>query len=205
MEGSMQFSAQLAHGMCAIAVVLGTCAGPAAGEDNPAAWREIETKYIFGFTEGSGVGLEGEKEVEIVTEARFGKRSGRYAATETKLEYETTPNQFIQIEFGALVASHNIRNVPDLDDRKQVELSGAFGELRYLLVGRGPASPFGVTLSVEPTWRRIDETSGERASNFELETKLAIDTELVENRVYAGVNLIYEPEITRTNGMWERE
>ena len=26
------------------------------------AFHEIETKYIFGFTEGSGIGLEGEKE-----------------------------------------------------------------------------------------------------------------------------------------------
>jgi hypothetical protein len=192
--------------LCAAALLTGACAVEAYAEDNPTAgWREIETKYVFGFTEGSGIGLEGEKEIEIVTDARFGKRAGRYAASQTKLEYETTPNQFIQVEFGALVASHQIRNVTDLDDRKQVELSGAFGELRYLLLGRGPGSPFGVTLSVEPAWRRIDETSGERVSNYELETKLAVDTELVENRVYAGFNLLYEPEMTRSGGAWERE
>jgi hypothetical protein len=27
---------------------------------------EVETKYIFGFTEGSGVGLEGEKEFSLI-------------------------------------------------------------------------------------------------------------------------------------------
>ena len=201
----MSFRRSGLYRLYAAAALLGASASHASAQDNAATWREIETKYIFGFTEGSGVGLEGEKEIEVITDARFGKRAGRYSASQTKLEYETTPNQFVQLEFGALVAAHNIRNVPDIDDRRQVELSGAFGELRYLLVGRGPASRFGVTLSVEPAWRRIDETSGQRVSNFELETKLAIDTELVENRVYAGFNLLYEPEATRVEGAWERE
>src|SRR5215467_3452745 len=49
---------------------------------------EVETKYIFGFTEGSGVGLEGEKEISAETIARIGKADGRYWASETKLEYE---------------------------------------------------------------------------------------------------------------------
>jgi hypothetical protein len=92
---------------------------------------EIETKYIFGFTEGSGIGLEGEKEISTETVARFGKRDGRYQATETKLEFEMTPNQYIQLEMGVLVASHNIRSVTDLDDRNQVAFSGAFGEIPY--------------------------------------------------------------------------
>jgi ABC-type lipopolysaccharide export system ATPase subunit len=42
-----------------------------------------------------------------------------------------TPNQYIQLEMGVLVASHNIRSVTDLDDRNQVAFSGAFGEIPY--------------------------------------------------------------------------
>jgi hypothetical protein len=45
------------------------------------ACREIETKYIFGFTEGSGVGLEGETEFSPDTIVNSGKRDGRVAAT----------------------------------------------------------------------------------------------------------------------------
>lgn len=104
---------------------------PARVDDD---FREIETKYIFGFTIGSGIGLGGEKEVTTETIAALGKRDGRYAATETKAEFEFTPNQYVQIELGTLVASHNIGRVTDLDDRNQVALSGAFGELRYLAV-----------------------------------------------------------------------
>lgn len=178
----------------------------AAQEQPPDPFYEIETKYIFGFTEGSSIGLEGEKEVSSETVAGFGKRDGRYAASETKLEFEHTPTQFIQIEFGALVSTHNIKNVTDLDDRNSKDFMGLFGEFRYLLIGRGPSSPVGVTVSAEPVWRRIDETSGERVRNFEMESRLHVDAELVENRVYLGLNAIYEPEWTRTiEGEFERE
>ena len=59
-------------------------AGAARAQDG---FYEVETKYIFGFTEGSGIGLEGEKEFSAETVARIGKADGRYCASETKLEY----------------------------------------------------------------------------------------------------------------------
>lgn len=191
--------------LCAVAGCLYACGVPAFAQDNPKEWREIETKYIFGFTTGTSIGLEGEKEVSIDSVGRFGKRDGSYSASRTKLEFEHTPNQFIQLEFGALLASHNIRDVTGLDDRNQVDFSGLFGELRYLVIGRGPGSPFGLTVSIEPEWNRRDETGGGRVSAYGLETKVAVDTELVENRVYAGFNLLYEPEMVRADGAWERE
>ena len=170
---------------------------------------EVETKYIFGFTEGSGVGLEGEKEFSLESVARIGKADGRYWASETKLEYEFTPNQYVQFELGPLVSSHYIKNVTDLDNRNQVAFAGFFGEIRYLLLDRGPSSPLAITLSAEPEWRRSDETSGERVTNFELELKLNADLELIKNRLYLGANLLYEPEATHDpdhiGAGWEKE
>jgi hypothetical protein len=166
---------------------------------------EIETKYVFGFTEGSGIGLEGEKEFSIDTIARLGKRDGRYTATETKFEFEYTPNQYIQLEFGPLASGHYIRGVTDLEDRNTFRPSGFFGEIRYLLLDR-PASPVAVTLSFEPNYRGFDETSGLPVQNFEFETKIMADAELIKNRLYAAMNLIYEPEITKLpDGTWEPE
>jgi hypothetical protein len=171
----------------------------------PMQFYEIETKYIFGFTEGSGIGLEGEKEFSIDTVGRFGKRDGRYAATETKFEFEYTPNQYLQLEFGPLAAGQYIRDVTDLDDRHMFRPSGFFGEIRYLLLDR-PASPVAVTVSFEPVYRALDETGGAPVTNFEFETKIMADVELVKNRVYGAVNVIYEPEMTRMpDGSWERE
>src|SRR5882672_891611 len=180
-----------------ISCVLFGCAGGARAED-ASSRRDIETKYIFGFTTGSGIGLEGEKEFTVDSIGRFGKRDGHYAATETKYEIEFTPSQFIQIEFGALGSTHNIGGVTDLDDRRQVALSGAFAELRYLAIERTSSNPLAVTLAVEPTVRLIDETGGERVRNYEFETIVNADIELLKNRLFAGFNLLYEPEVTWT-------
>jgi hypothetical protein len=166
-------------------------------QDNPFFYRDVETKYVFGFTEGSGIGLEGEREFSPETVTRIGKRDGHYGAGETKLEYEFTPNQYVQFELGPMVAWHNIKDVTDLDDRNRGAISGFFGEIRYLLLDRGPSSPLAITLSAEPEWHRIDETSGERVKNFGLELKVNADLELIENRLYLGSNIFYEPEATR--------
>lgn len=198
-----------ARAVAIAALIVGTTDFGARAQDNPVIYRDVETKYVFGFTEGSGIGLEGEKEFSLDTEARIGKRDGRYWASESKLEFEFTPNQYVQFEFGPFISAHQIRDVTDLDDRKQAAFGGIFGEVRYLLLDRGPSSPLALTLSVEPEWRRIDETSGERVTNFELEAKLNADLELIKNRLYLGANLLYEPEATRDpdhiGAGWEKE
>ena len=172
--------------------------GGAARADDASSWRELETKYIFGFTTGSGIGLEGEKEFTIDTIGRFGKRDGHYAATETKYEFEFTPSQFVQIEFGALGSTNNIGAVTDLDGRNQAAFTGGFAEFRYLAIERTSNNPLSVTVAFEPNVRLIDETSGERVHNYEFETTVNADIELMRNRLYAGFNLLYEPEVTQT-------
>ena len=193
-----------AAGICVAAMLVASTA--AARAEDASTWRELETKYLFGFTTGSGIGLEGEKEFTLESIARFGKRDGRYQASETKIEFEFTPSQFVQIEFGALASTHDIHNVTDLDDRRQVALEGGFAEFRYLVLERSQNNPLAVTISFEPTGRTVDETSGDRVSNLEFETKINADLELIRNRLYAGFNTVYEPEITTTSdGVTARE
>src|SRR6516162_11848933 len=146
----------------AAAAVATLFVGIPAYADDANNFYEIETKYIFGFTEGSGIGLEGEKEFSPETIARIGKADGRYWASETKLEYEFTPNQYIQFELGPLVSTHVIKDVTDLENRNNLAMSGFFGEVRYLVLERSASSPLAITLSAEPEWHRIDETSGAR-------------------------------------------
>src|SRR5262249_36656766 len=64
--------------------------------------HEVETKYIFGnFTVGSSTGIEGEKAFEPETQANFGKGGGgHYVASQTQLDYEFTPTQYMQFIFG---------------------------------------------------------------------------------------------------------
>ncbi|MGE5536642.1 MAG: hypothetical protein ACM3W7_14115, partial [Acidobacteriota bacterium] len=73
---------QLRPAYVAAPVLFLVCGVPALAQDgtqsdNAAFQREIETKYIFGFTEGSGIGLQGEKEFSISTTANIAKRDGR--------------------------------------------------------------------------------------------------------------------------------
>ena len=79
-----------------------------------------------------------------------GKADGRYWASETKLEYEFTPNQYVQFELGPLVSTHVIKNVTDLDNRNNLAMSGFFGEMRYLVLERNASSPLSITLWAEP-------------------------------------------------------
>ena len=76
--------------------------------------------------------------------------------------------------------------------------AGGFAEFRYLALERTSNNPLSVTLAFEPNVRLIDETSGERVHNYEFETTVNADIELLRNRLYAGFNLLYEPEVTWT-------
>jgi hypothetical protein len=193
---------------CVALVAVCALATPvAARADDARTWRDIETKYIFGFTEGSGIGLEGEKEFSVDTVTRMGKGGGRYWASETKLEFEFTPNQYIQLEFGPFISGHSIRNVAGLTDLSQVAFGGFFGEIRYLMLERTSNQPLSITLSAEPEYRHIDETDASKVTNYELELKINGDLELIANRLFAGFNFLYEPEMTKDPavGGWEKE
>lgn len=178
-------------------------------EDADAFDREVETERIFGFTEGASIRLEGEKEFAFETDARIGKRDGRYWVSETKAQFEFTPNQYIALEFGPFVSTYRIRDVSGVENQSQFAFGGLFGEIKYMVLDRGPSSPLAVTLSAEPEWRRSDETSGMHVNNFALGLKLNADFELIKNRLYLGANLLYEPEATHdpnhVGAGWEKE
>jgi hypothetical protein len=166
----------------------------------PNSFYEIETEYLFGFTEGTDIGQPGEKEIGWESAGNFNKRNGAYKAWEHKLEFAYTPTENIHLEFGILGVSTAINNVPDMDNKRINAFAGFSGELKWLILNRGPGSPVGLALAVEPEWARIDDGDGSRVRKFAIETKLMADTELVPDRLFLGVNLVYEPEVIRAAG-----
>lgn len=170
-----------------------------------AAREAIDTQFIFGFTSGADVGELGDKEIEHQTIAKFGKRDGSYAAVADELRYETSPIENFRFEFGLILSFYDIIGVTGLDDRRQGSLDGLVAEFRYKLLDRG-RGPFALTLGAEPRWSRFDETSGAPADRYGGEFSLAADAELSENLVFAALNLVYEPEVTRLHrtGEWQR-
>jgi hypothetical protein len=171
----------------------------------PDSFMELETKYIFGFTFGSDIGTEGERELELTTNVNFQKRTGSYVALKQEAELENNPTDSFQIELGAAGVYHAINSVEGLDDFHGANFGGLSSTFRYLLVVRGPGSPIGLQIAVEPEWSRVND-AGKLVTTFEAETRIIADTELVPDRLFAAFNLIYTPEIEREFGSpdWER-
>jgi hypothetical protein len=187
--------------LCFIATNLATRAQTTAD-----VFHEAESKYMFGFIDGSDIGNEGEKAFEYEATGSFQKRGGRYTALEHEFEFERVLTQNFAYELSAHALSHSISGVEGLDDRNSTQFSGASAKLRYLIIGRGPGSPIGLTVSAEPEWSRIDGTDGTQTQAYASQFKLVADTELITNRLYAAINLIYEPETAKPadTGLWER-
>jgi len=173
----------------------------------PPGWAQekddgFETKHIFGFTEGTDVGDAGDKELEFTTTGNIGKRGGAgYNAIEQKGVYEGAASDRFGYEVGPLGLTQQIANVPGLSNLSQTSFSGVAAEPKYIFVKRGIDAPFGLAVSVAPEWDRIDPVTGAHASNFVLETKLYLDSELIEKTLYAAANLIYAPETDRETGI----
>jgi hypothetical protein len=180
---------------------------PAAKPQSVAdVFHEAESKYLFGFTDGADIGNEGEKAIEYEATGSFQKRGGSYAAIEHELAFEHVLTQNFSYEVSAHGLSHSISNVEDLDDRHSTQFSGLSAKLRYLILGRGPGSPIGLTVSAEPEWFRADGTDGTQTRGYSTTFKLVADTEFIANRLYAALNLNYEPEVAKPSGgdLWER-
>jgi hypothetical protein len=166
----------------------------------------VDTEFIFGFTAGADVGEVGERELEHQTAAQWDKRDGSYVAGSDQLRFETSPVQNFRFEIGAPVAYYNISGVTGLADRNQGTFNGVVTEFRYRLFNRDNAG-FSLTLGAEPHWSRTDEVSGERVNNYGGELSVALDKELVKDRVFGALNIVYDPETTWSGitGIWGRD
>jgi len=169
-------------------------------------YYELETKYLFGFTNGTDIGAEGEKELESETTAAFQKRRGRSSEIEQELEFEHVPSQYWNYELSIHGLSQHFKDVPGEDNFNRTNFSGLSWKPKWLIIGRGPGNPIGLSLSVQPAWESFGGPNGVHNTAFSLGTRLAADTELIPNMLYAAINLIYGPEVGKTSGEtgWER-
>jgi hypothetical protein len=192
--------------MVALSLSAGSAWARDADDDAKARNRasEIDTEHIFGFVEGGDIGARGDLELEKESALRFGKRAGSYAAVSTLFDLKYVPREHMLISPGVLLSYHGISGVPGLADRQQIAFQGLWFEAKYQLIDR-ETSPFGLTLFASPRWTRIDETSGERADQYSAEFTLALDREIVPARIFGALNLIYEPEVSRSRETGEQD
>jgi len=168
------------------------------------AHHGVETEHLFGFTRGSDIDTPGVRHFIADMTGRFTKRTGAYTALSQHFEYAFTPWRDFHVGLGASFARHSISGVDGLEDRRQTAFDALSVELRQRLLDRTQA-PFGLTLMAEPHWGRLDEVDGARARKFAVEFTIAADKELIKDRLYAALNLIYEPEWVRLRPTAESE
>jgi hypothetical protein len=157
---------------------------------------EVDTEHMFGFTEGSDIGEAGEKELETDSTGRFGRLNGAYNNVATALEAKYSFSDRFRLSAVATVAYYDIAGVSGFDDRRQAALQAVSFDARFRLFDREHA-PFGLTLSVEPHRGFTDEMGGERADQYGAEIRMLADRELIPGRLFAALNVSYEPEQTR--------
>src|SRR3954463_1624751 len=166
----------------------------------------IDTEHLFAFMIGTDVGNAGEREFQSQTTGRFSKTSGNYRAIGQEFELELVPLPNFRIELGGTFATHDVFGVAGLADRSQFEGQGISVDLLYRFLDR-EKDPFGLTLAAESRADRIDETAAAGGRKYGTEFTLAFDRELVPDLSVVALNLIYQPEWTRTlaTGQTEQE
>ena len=173
---------------------------PGGGEDHG-----IATENLFGFTRGSDQGEAGEMGMAFETLGRFGKRLGTYRALGQKLEAGVAVTNDLGVAVSVLGACHRVRNIPGFDDVPgRCGFNGLGGELRLRFLDRSHG-PFGMTLQIEPSVARFDEGSGQVGFKIGSENKLIFDRELVPEKLFGAVNLLYDLERFRERRSGEVE
>lgn len=159
---------------------------------------EFDTEHIFGFSEGSDIGPEGEWEIESVTIGGFGALGSHLNADNaTSVHYSVTDD--LRLSVGTLAEYHTFHYVPGPGNRSGAHFSGIFTEVRWKLLNR-LTSPFGMTLTIDPEWRRIDSLTGQLSERYGVTAALLIDKELVPEKLFTVLNLVYSPSFLRLSG-----
>jgi hypothetical protein len=203
-SGIRKASLRLLLGLASIWLAGLAAAGSASAENRKHADKagEVDTEHMFGFTEGSDIGEAGEKELETDSTGRFGKFDGSYNNVATALEAKYSFSDRFRLSAVATLAYYDIAGVSAFDDRRQTALQSVSFDARFRLLDREHA-PVGLTLSIEPHRGFTDEMSGEGADQYGGEFRLLADRELIPGRLFAALNVSYEPEQTRLRASGE--
>ncbi|TNC09452.1 hypothetical protein FF100_26695 [Methylobacterium terricola] len=163
---------------------------------------DLDSEHLFGFAEGSDLGVPGEVELEWETSGRLGKRLGRFLAIDSGLALKMPLTNDVRLAPGVTFNATEIGE-PGSPARTTGGFNGGFLETRLRLLDRR-AAPFGLTLSVVPAYGTIDGGSGMPARSVGTDVGLLADRELIPGKLVAAVNLGFAFSSTRSGAPAER-
>lgn len=177
-----------------------------AGMLGVAQSAEIDTDHLFAFNVGTDIGSPGEKEIHGDLFSEFGRAAGTYAVYAGVLGLQYTPVRNFVLDLSAAGTSHQISNVPGMDDRHSTEFAGLSLSATYRLMERSEKS-MGLALHAEPFWARVDDQTGEPIDGYGADFRLVADKDIVADQLVAVVNLRYQPFASRSrlDNSWSRD
>ncbi len=168
-----------------------------------AGGESVDTEHIFGFAEGADIGEKGERELEFTATGLVGK-IGQYVGVTNETAFRYGVADGFRASIGLLTDYHAISGVPDLSDLHALNVfSGVSSEFRWQFLNRF-SSPVDLTVSFEPYWRHIDDSTGQNILSYVAPVKLLIDIPLVPEKTFAAFNLSYTSEFMRDGGAWRQ-
>lgn len=148
---------------------------------------------LLGYVYGAETLPRGKWEVYQWVTMRSGKGRGSYRAFDLRTEIETGLTDRLQAAFYVNARSHEIEDVPGLDDRSAFAFQGVSAEFKYRL--KSPyLDGYGFALYAEPGYNRVDKISGEIEEELELELKAIFQKNFLDDTVVWSVNYTLEPE-----------
>jgi hypothetical protein len=189
------------------AMLLGLATTPLNAQALPTALEnltpgDLDSEHLFGFTEGSDLGVPGEAELEWETSGRLGKRLGRFLAVDSGFALKVPLTRDFRLAPGLSFNAYDI-GAPDAPTRTTGGFNGGFLETRLRLLDRRTA-PFGLTLNLVPGFGTVDGGSGGQARSVGTEIGLLADCELIPNSLVAAVNVGFAVSSVRSDATDER-
>ena len=156
---------------------------------------------FFGYSYGAETLPKGRWEVYNWATGRFGKGTGKYAAFDFKQELEYGVTDRFQMSLYVNERYHDYSGgavEAESADARGARLHRFAYEGNQLSFKYNLLSPFkdafGLALYVEPGYSQIDKISGEKVLEWELETKLILQKDFLDDQLITVLNLTSEFE-----------
>ena len=135
-----------------------------------------DEEHLLGYSEDTEITPTGRWETYHWVTHRTGKTAGSYRAFDYFAEFEFGLTHLSQLSLYLTAADYRIAAVPGFDPRRLTTLTGLRVAYKHLL--RSPEHDgYGFALYVEPEYSTRSRSSGGRADEFAVETKLLYQLE----------------------------
>jgi hypothetical protein len=172
---------------------------------------------FFGYSYGTETLPKGHFELYSWTTWRHDKGGGDYDALDLKQEVEYGFTDRFQASLYLKQAYHALHDSAPFEEneatgaresefanRNELAFDGVEAEFKYAFLSPYK-DPVGLALYAEPGWSRIDKVSGEHEEQWELETKLMLQKNFLDDQLIAVFNATPEFELKKARGAHDTE